>query len=86
MRAITMCFNAFGLGALNIYFLVFGVLMGILNLMPFSLDCSAGMESWMGVPGYECTSSSPSSTSRGASRLYSSAFWARTGVPAETVR
>ena len=51
-----MCFNAFGLGALNIYFLIFGVLMGLMNLMPFSLDCSAGMESWMGVPGYECTS------------------------------
>ena len=51
-----MCCNAFGLGALNIYFLVFGVLMGLMNLMPFSLDCSAGMESWMGVPGYECTS------------------------------
>ena len=51
-----MCFNAFGLGARNIYFLIFGVLMGIMNLMPFSLDCSAGMESWMGVPGYECTS------------------------------
>ena len=51
-----MCFNAFGLGALNIYFLVFGSLMGTMQLMPFSLDCSAGMESYMSVPGYTCTS------------------------------
>ena len=51
-----MCCNVWGLGALNVYWAVFGILMAVLNILPFSLDCSAGMESWMGVTGYECTS------------------------------
>ena len=41
---------------MNVYWAVFGILMAVLNILPFSLDCTAGMESWMGVTGYECTS------------------------------
>jgi hypothetical protein len=51
-----MCCNVWGLGALNVYWAVIGILMTVLNILPFSLDCSAGMESWMGVTEYECTS------------------------------
>lgn len=51
-----MCCNVWGLGALNVYWAIAGTLLAVLNLLPLSLDCSAGMESWMGVAGYECTS------------------------------
>ena len=51
-----MCCNVWGLGALNVYWVIWGSLMALLNIMPFSLDCSAGMESWMGAVDYECTS------------------------------
>jgi len=44
-----MCFNAFGLGALNIYWIFTGLMFAILNLMPFSLDCTQAMPSWLGV-------------------------------------
>ena len=35
-----MCFNAFGLGALNVYWLVIGLSFAILNVLPFSPDCT----------------------------------------------
>ena len=44
-----MCFNAFGLGALNIYWIFTGLMFAILNLLPFSLDCNQAMPSWLGV-------------------------------------
>jgi len=51
-----MCFNVWGLGALNVYWAIVGTLFAVLNLLPMSLDCTAGMESWMGAANYKCTS------------------------------
>ena len=50
-----MCFNAFGLGALNIFWIVNGVCMALLNVLPFSTDCNSAMSSWLGVE-HECNS------------------------------
>ena len=47
--------NAFGLGALNIYWIVGGMIFVLLNVTPLSLDCSASMESFFSLP-HECTS------------------------------
>lgn len=48
-----MCCNAFGLGALNVYWLVIGLSFAILNVLPFSTDCTQAMPSWLGV-AHEC--------------------------------
>ena len=53
--ADTMCCNAFGLGALNVYWLVTGILFAVMNVMPFSTDCTAAMPAWLGVE-HECNS------------------------------
>ena len=50
-----MCCNCFGLGALNIYWIVAGAIFVLMNVTPLSTDCSASMESFMGV-SHECTS------------------------------
>ena len=50
-----MCCNAFGLGALNVYWIVMGLLFAILNVLPFSTDCDQAMPSWIGVE-HQCNS------------------------------
>ena len=48
-----MCFNAFGLGALNMYWIIFGTLMVLMNLL--SYDCSTSMTAFAGITnGYTC--------------------------------
>ena len=49
-----MCFNAFGLGALNVYWIFTGLLFALLNALPFSTDCEQAMPSWLGFT-HECT-------------------------------
>ena len=44
-----------GLGALNVYWTVTGLLWCILNLLPMSTDCDMAMQAWIGVT-HECTS------------------------------
>ena len=43
-----------GLGALNRFFVLYGLFLAILNVLPISLDCRQSMQSWLGVP-HECT-------------------------------
>jgi hypothetical protein len=54
-RPQSMCVNAFGLGALNVYWIVVGLLISLLNVLPFSTDCTQAMPSWLGV-AHECNS------------------------------
>ena len=35
-----MCFNAFGLGALNIYYIVIGGLIALMNVLPMRVSSS----------------------------------------------
>ena len=44
-----MCCNMFGLGALNIYWIVSGLFFAFLNVLPVSTDCDQAMPSWLGV-------------------------------------
>ena len=50
-----MCCNVLGLGALNVYWLVAGLLFALLNVLPFSTDCTQAMPSWLGFE-HECNS------------------------------
>ena len=50
-----MCFNALGLGALNVYWISMGCFTALLNVLPFSTDCDQAMSSWLGVT-HECSS------------------------------
>ena len=47
--------NAFGLGALNIYWIVGGMIFVLMNVTPLCTDCSASIESLVSLP-HECTS------------------------------
>ena len=48
-----MCVPCCGLGALNVYWLVTGLLLSLLNVLPMSTDCTQAMPSWLGVE-HEC--------------------------------
>ena len=48
-----MCCNAFGLGALNVFWIIFGLAMSLMNGM--SYDCSTSMAMFAGST-YECGS------------------------------
>ena len=37
-----------GLGALNRFFVLYGLFLAILNVLPVSLDCQQSMQSWLG--------------------------------------
>ena len=50
-----MCCNVMGLGALNVYWTISGLIWFILNVLPMSTDCDQGMQAWLGVT-HECTS------------------------------
>ena len=55
IKPAAMCCNAFGLGALNVYWLVFGTFFALINVLPVSTDCSQAMPAWLKVE-HECTS------------------------------
>lgn len=48
-----MCFNICGFGAMNVFWLFFGVLF--LTMQSLSLDCDTGMETFAGM-AYHCSS------------------------------
>lgn len=48
-----MCCNVFGLGALNVYWLIGGTFFALINALPFSTDCTQAMPSWLGAE-HEC--------------------------------
>ena len=49
-----MCCNAFGLGALNVYWIIFGSAMLVLNGL--SYDCTTSMAMFSGTTAYTCGS------------------------------
>ena len=49
-----MCCNAFGLGALNVFWIIFGLAMSLMNGM--SYDCSTSMAMFSGTTAYTCGS------------------------------
>ena len=48
-----MCFNVCGFGAMNVFWLFFGVLF--LTMQSLSLDCDTGMATFAGM-AYHCSS------------------------------
>ena len=44
-----MCINVWGLGALNVYWILTGLFFAISNALPINTDCNTAIPAWLGM-------------------------------------